>query len=288
MQIKFIIKNKKNIKIFVTILNSLAISLTCLSMARYNNTYSAQIYPTKTDGAPSFRYNPKYVQKLSIKQEYISEDGNDPYVIDDKVYIPKIYAKGFKQTGIASWYGTKFHNKLTSNKEPYNLYALTAAHRTLPLPSYVKVTNLENHKTLIVRVNDRGPFAKNRIIDLSYAAANILGFANKGTAKVKVETIKPYPKTRKSQKHHNYNNTVRSFTLQFAAFHKKSNAIKFQKKTQTLFKKYGIKFAPRIFIEDNIYTVLGRVKGINQYNKVKKLMSNNKLTPPFIKKINLK
>ena len=96
----------------------------------------------------------------------------------------------FEEEGIASWYGSDFHGKKTANGEIYNMGDITAAHPTLPLPSLIKVTNLENSKTLIVRVNDRGPFSKNRIIDVSEKSAEILGFKNKGTAKVKIEFLR--------------------------------------------------------------------------------------------------
>ena len=93
--------------------------------------------------------------------------------------------------GTASWYGTKFHGQATANGETYDLCGMTAAHKTLPLPSYVRVTNLDNGKSVIVRVNDRGPFYSDRVIDLSFAAAKKLGYAETGTARVKVEGIDP-------------------------------------------------------------------------------------------------
>ncbi len=98
-------------------------------------------------------------------------------------------ANNFKQTGIASWYGKKFHGHLTSNGEIYDMYSMTAAHKNLPLPTYVKVTNHLNKKSVIVRVNDRGPFHENRIIDLSYSAAFKLDMLKKGTAIVTIEAI---------------------------------------------------------------------------------------------------
>jgi rare lipoprotein A len=94
-------------------------------------------------------------------------------------------------SGTASWYGTKFHGQNTANGEVYDLYGMSAAHKTLPLPSYVRVTNLDNNKSVVLRVNDRGPFYSDRIIDLSYAAAKKLGYAEIGTARVKVEGIDP-------------------------------------------------------------------------------------------------
>lgn len=96
---------------------------------------------------------------------------------------------GYREEGVASWYGTKFHGKRTSSGEPYDMFAMTAAHKNLPIPSYVKVTNLDNQKSVIVRVNDRGPFKDTRIIDLSYAAAAKLDILSMGTGHVKVEAI---------------------------------------------------------------------------------------------------
>lgn len=114
---------------------------------------------------------------------------HSPYEVFGKTYRVLSTAQGYSETGIASWYGTKFHGRKTSSGETYDVYKITAAHKSLPLPTYVRVTNLENDRTLVVRVNDRGPFVKGRIIDLSYAAAVQLGVFPKGTAKVLVETI---------------------------------------------------------------------------------------------------
>jgi rare lipoprotein A len=114
----------------------------------------------------------------------------DPYKINGKTFRPRVYAQ-YKEDGLASWYGENFHNKKTANGEKFNMNSLTAAHRTLPLPSIVKVTNLENGKSVIVRVNDRGPFAdeKDRIIDLSRRASEELEIKNKGLAKVRVRLL---------------------------------------------------------------------------------------------------
>ena len=111
-----------------------------------------------------------------------------PYRVMGRKYYPKCNAN-YEKVGVASWYGEKFYGKKTANGETYNMYDMTAAHTTLPLPSVVKVTNLQNGKTVKVRVNDRGPFVGNRIIDLSKEAAKRLGFMNNGTAKVKVEFL---------------------------------------------------------------------------------------------------
>jgi rare lipoprotein A len=115
-----------------------------------------------------------------------------PYTVLGKTYYPQKDAKRYQVTGLASWYGTMFHGEATANGEKYDLYGMTAAHKTLPLPSYVRVTNLENGKSVIVRVNDRGPFYSDRVIDLSFAAAKKLGYAEAGTARVRVEGIDPH------------------------------------------------------------------------------------------------
>ena len=114
-----------------------------------------------------------------------------PYTVLGKTYFPISDGHRYSATGTASWYGTKFHGQPTANGEKYDLYGMSAAHKTLPLPTYVKVTNTDNGRTVTLRVNDRGPFYSDRIIDLSFAAAKKLGFAETGTARVKVEGIDP-------------------------------------------------------------------------------------------------
>lgn len=119
-----------------------------------------------------------------------SRYGNGPvYEVLGESYRVMKSSSGYKERGVASWYGKKFHGRLTSNREPYDMYAMTAAHKTLPLPTYVKVTNLRNNKSIVVRVNDRGPFVHNRIIDLSYAAALKLDMVRDGTSLVEVTAI---------------------------------------------------------------------------------------------------
>lgn len=124
--------------------------------------------------------------------EAYSKYGNPPYYeVNGRLYHTLSSSVGYVERGIASWYGTKFHGRRTSSGEPYDLYGVTAAHKTLPLPSYVLVTNLSNGRNLVVRVNDRGPFHDERIIDLSYAAAGKLGVLPTGTALVEVRAIQP-------------------------------------------------------------------------------------------------
>jgi rare lipoprotein A len=114
------------------------------------------------------------------------QNGRRYYVLDS--------SRGYAERGVASWYGERFHGRPTSSGEPYDMHALTAAHRTLPIPTYVRVTNLANGRSLVVRVNDRGPFSDpdNRLIDLSYAAAQQLDVVRDGTASVRIEAIEPW------------------------------------------------------------------------------------------------
>lgn len=125
------------------------------------------------------------------KSEPLHRYANRPYVALGKTYIPLTMTGTFKQRGVASWYGKKFNGERTSSGEIYDMYGMTAAHPTLPIPSYARITNISNKKTVIVRINDRGPFIEDRIIDLSYTAAHKLGIISNGSAEVEVESISP-------------------------------------------------------------------------------------------------
>jgi rare lipoprotein A len=114
---------------------------------------------------------------------------NRPYQVFGKDYVPLAASQSYREQGTASWYGKKFHGQKTSSGEVYDMYGMTAAHRTLPIPSYARVTNLANGKSVVIRINDRGPFHSERIIDLSYAAAYKLGYVTAGSARVEVESV---------------------------------------------------------------------------------------------------
>lgn len=132
------------------------------------------------------------VKPVVPKPEKRTLAGNkNPYTVNGVTYHVLTNESGFTETGMASWYGRKFHGHLTSNGEIYDMFQLSAAHTRLPIPSYVRVTNLDNGKSIIARVNDRGPFHPGRVVDLSYAGAVMLGYADKGTARVKVEALVP-------------------------------------------------------------------------------------------------
>lgn len=138
-----------------------------------------------------------YSQAAAIKGQGGSYKVGSPYQIGGQWYYPK-EDYSYSEVGIASWYGSDFHNKKTANGENYDMNTLTAAHRTLPLPSIVRVTNLENGRSLVLRVNDRGPYAKNRIIDISKRGAQLLGFQAQGTAKVRVDLLEDESKELKA------------------------------------------------------------------------------------------
>jgi rare lipoprotein A len=150
------------------------------------------------DSAPTEALNLSQIRPVTPQREPMSKWGNpDTYKVMGVTYQTMKYAKGFVEEGIASWYGTKFHGRRTSSGEVFDMFQISAAHKFLPLPVYVKVTNLDNGQSLIAKVNDRGPFHDDRIIDLSYAAAIKLGYANQGTAKVRIEVLDegvPFPR----------------------------------------------------------------------------------------------
>ena len=147
------------------------------------------------DGAPvelnpNLRPNPEKIRNAKPANEPLSRYGNAAsYTVLGQTYQVMKSSEGFVERGEASWYGTKFHGRNTSSGEPYDMYAMTAAHKNLPLPTYVEVNRLDTGQKLIVKVNDRGPFHPGRIIDLSYAAAHKLGIAGSGTAQVEIRVI---------------------------------------------------------------------------------------------------
>ena len=165
--------------------------LLCLSACGEVPPYGGHIYESR-DSGPSQSIDLSAVRDAVPRVEPRSKYGNpETYVVDGVRYSVRKESKGFVQTGIASWYGYKFHGRFTSSREPYDMYAMTAAHKTLPLPTYAEVRNLDNGRRVIVKINDRGPFVAGRILDLSYAAANRLGIDKTGTGRVELRTIDP-------------------------------------------------------------------------------------------------
>ncbi|NOY71987.1 MAG: septal ring lytic transglycosylase RlpA family protein, partial [Gammaproteobacteria bacterium] len=206
--------------IFTAILPLLA----CTPLSQINRNIST------IDGPPLSTINLGEIADAEPRYEPLSRYGNpESYTVLGKKYIPQQERAHHKEEGLASWYGRKFHGRLTSNREPYDMLAMTAAHKTLPLPSYVTVTNLLNRKKIIVRVNDRGPFAENRIIDLSYAAATKLDLVDRGVAPVIIETILPRPLS--TENTHRQENIY----LQAGSFSERHRAITLSNKLNHLF-----------------------------------------------------
>lgn len=167
------------------------------------------------------------VKKTSTNSRYIKPSMR-PYSVAGVKYYPHYVDVGSRFKGVASWYGSKFQGKLTSNGEKYNMYEMTAAHKTFPMNTLVKVTNLRNNRSVIVRINDRGPFVKNRLIDLSKKAASQIGMMGRGTTNVIIEVLDFEKQTKiKKPKKDRYNG---SYVLQIASFANIDGAIKTQER----------------------------------------------------------
>ncbi len=188
--------------------------------------------PTVDSAPEQVAVNIEAIPDAVPRYEPRTRAGNpESYEVLGKRYVTLKASKGFRQKGVASWYGTKFHGRKTANGETYNMYAMTAAHKTLPIPSYVRVTNLNNQRSVIVRINDRGPFHGNRIIDLSYAAAAKLDIIQTGTGYVEIEALEPGPQQVQAQKQFMPDNALKGdFYLQLGAFREKFNALQLQRK----------------------------------------------------------
>lgn len=147
-------------------------------------------YAMKKDAPPKADVDVSHIPEPQPRYEPLRAAGNkSPYTVWGKTYHVMSSPEGYVEEGVGSWYGRKFHGHKTSNGEIFDMYKITAAHKSLPIPSYARVTNLDNGRSITVRVNDRGPFHGDRIIDLSYAAAKKLGYQSKGTARLKVAAI---------------------------------------------------------------------------------------------------
>ncbi len=166
--------------------------MAAILLASLGACQSGDAFARLKDSGPSHEVDVSQLADAVPRVDPITIAGNkNPYTVNGVTYRLLPAAKGYSEEGQASWYGNKFHGRKTSNGETYSMYGMTAAHKTLPIPAYVRVTNLANGRQIIVRVNDRGPFHSERIIDLSYAGAKKLGYANSGTARVRVEVIDP-------------------------------------------------------------------------------------------------
>lgn len=226
------------------------------------------------------------------RPELRSRYGNGPdYEVFGKRYTVMASSSGYKERGVASWYGKKFHGNLTANREPYDMYAMSAAHKTLPLPTYVRVRNLRNNRSVIVRVNDRGPFVNNRIIDLSYVAALKLDMVRDGTSFVEIEAIsfdepsgdRPTRQVsiRQPDSPTPAAESAAGIYVQVGAFGDRSNA----ERRLMLLSSIGSAFIVEDAAATNraLYRVrLGPIDGIVQYDVVVKKLADLGITDPYL------
>lgn len=180
------------------------------------------------------------------KKEALISSCNRPYKAMGKTYYPETSLEHYRADGVASWYGRRYNGQKTSSGEIYDMYAMTAAHPTLPIPSYARVTNLSNGRTVIVRINDRGPFRSDRLIDLSYTAAYKLGVLRNGSARVEVESILPGERHEEEAR-----SSSGSLYLQLGAFSERANAQHFIELHQTQLEGYS----PEIVGSGSMYRV---------------------------------
>lgn len=204
------------------------------------------------------------------KHEHKSRIGNPKtYKVFNKMYTVLPNSKGYKERGVASWYGKKFHGYHTSNGEVYDMYGMSAAHKTLPLPTYVKVKNINNGKSVIVKVNDRGPFHDDRIIDLSYAAASKLGILATGTADVEIMAI---------------DTTLPQLFIQIGKFSVEKNAKKLASQIEHITKNDGhiVKVKHAKTKQGKIFHVhIGPLSDETQITELTKKIAKHKLPKPI-------
>ena len=228
-------------------------------------------YSQRSDGPPKYYRNINTVADAQPRYLPRSLYGNPPYyTVNGKTYHVLATADGYNQRGIASWYGSKFSGHLTSTHERYNPYQMTAASPVLPIPCFARVTNLENGRSVIVKVNDRGPFAPNRIIDLSFAAASKLGYQRRGTAMVDVTTIdtqNPYPlalNTFKTNRPHLF--------LQVGVFRYENNADLLQKRVTLLTDKSTVIYTDNQNGDPLYHVQIGPLRGVGEADKLHALL----------------
>lgn len=175
---------------FVVFITFIVLFSGCSVVSPDSNSGGSSRYDQEFDTGPTKTVDVESIPHILPQPVVRTRAGNySPYEVLGKTYTVLPDSHNFVEQGLASWYGTKFHGQLTSNGERFDMYGMTAAHKSLPIPTYVEVTNLDNGLTAILRVNDRGPFHGNRVIDLSWAAAAKLGYADKGTANVRIVAL---------------------------------------------------------------------------------------------------
>jgi len=261
---------------FYSLLALILVLAGCSTSSRYSYHH---------DSAPDRDIDISKIPDATPINEPRSQYGNpDSYVVNGHRYYVMHEAEGYVERGIASWYGKKFHGYRTSSGEPYNMYAMTAAHTRLPLPSYVQVTNLKNQQTVVVRVNDRGPFHPNRIIDLSYAAAKKLGITARGTAMVEVRAIGPgnnLKVAKTTSNEHSLQHAEFNLYLQVGAFVSRSNAERLQQQLRHRYTKLNINAG--FNAENNVYRVrIGPLASVAEADRLAEALSRDGFATPHI------
>ncbi|CAN2046428.1 rare lipoprotein A [Candidatus Magnetomoraceae bacterium gMMP-1] len=222
--------------------------------------------------------------KVDNNKNFIYLPSTKPYKIFNKWYYPLESSKDYYERGIASWYGDDFHGKKTSNGEVYNMYAMTAAHKTLPLGTHVRVSNLNNGKSIRVRINDRGPFIDGRIIDLSYKAAQKIGLVAEGTASVSVTAINSSIIEKNSLSHFSPADFSKEcLTIQVGAFKNNDNAEILKQKLNKFYKDINIEIDKSKM--QPIYRVkVGRCLALPQASHYEKMLIKHGYADAFITK----
>ncbi len=232
----------------------------------------------QTDGPPRTGPEREYSEPEPIDEPPSRYGNKNPYTVLGRTYHLLPTARGYREKGIASWYGSKFHGRLTSSREVYDMHAYTAAHKTLPIPTVVRVTNLENGRSVRVRVNDRGPFHDNRIIDLSWAAARKLGMTEKGTALVLVEALFPDEGTPPPPPL-----AADRFWLQVGAFAERRNAHRLRQRLRRAGLANSRLQAVKLSSGQLVYRLqLGPFRSVEQADDVTRQLLNMGLEPPHV------
>jgi rare lipoprotein A len=260
----------------------MSLSVTFLAAALSACSTSPQL---DRDGGPAQDIDVSNISDAVPRVEPRSRYGNPPsYVVNGKRYYVMESSHGYVERGIASWYGTKFHGRRTSSGEPYDMYAMTAAHKTLPLPAYARVTNLRNGQSVVVKINDRGPFHENRVIDLSYAAAKKLGITGVGTGLVEVEVIKPgesQPDSSLARKPQRPAQEPELY-LQVGAFTSESNAQRLSKRLQEM-QLTAVSVTPAYRDKQRIFRVrIGPVESVEQADHLSEVLVQGGIEHPHV------
>lgn len=271
--------------------SGLFVLVLCLLLAACASRPPAGGPDRRPDGAPRKPPDLSRIADPVPRVEPRSRYGNPAsYVVFGRTYHVMQSAHGFRERGIASWYGTKFHGRRTSSGEPYDMYAMTAAHKTIPLPSYVRVTNLRNGRQVIVRVNDRGPFAHNRIIDLSYAAAHRLDMIREGTAPVEIEVLATpgmpatlVRQTELSPRASVLGNNNINYYIQAASFSDRSNAERLRARLANANLGAGVEIQTAELPRGPVYRVrIGPVRGVEQVDRLTARLSEFDIASPQV------